>query len=264
MDMRLLGFESGAASTILAVGLVIVVLLAFIVASFRRRKDYAAAAVTLIAAAYAGVALASFVAMRYFTNVLVEMESRGGGIFAISRGMGEAAQLPLSAAWIAAAASVVAMVFAFLAMRQDTAAPSDAHPGRLLATTGLALAGGVASVLLFRSAIAFVVAAAIPGAQPAGVNASNIEELVSNRLTIASAGIAVCFAVVIVALLLMFRSARPVTPSRPALRMVAIALVLSLGVSTALVVGLRSYSSRSLNVAFTNDPVSNLPDLPSR
>lgn len=264
MDMRLLGFESGAAPTILVVGLVIVVLLAFIVATFRRRKDYAAAAVTLIAAAYAGVALASFVAMRYFTNVLVEMASLGGGIFAISRGMGEAAQLPLSAAWIAAAASVVAMVFAFLAMRQDKGVPSDAHPGRLLTTTGLALAGGVASVLLFRSAIAFVVAAAIPGAQPAGLNASNITEAVSNRMTLSSAGIAVCFAVVMVSMLRMFRSARRVTPWRPALRMVAVALVLSLGVSTALVVGLRSYSSRSLDVAFNGDPLSNLPDLPSR
>lgn len=264
MDMRLLGFESGAASTILAVGTVIVLLLAFIVASFRRRKDYVAAAVALIAAAYGGVALASFVAMRYFTNVLVEMARLGGGISAISRGMGEAAQLPLSAAWVAAAASVVAMVFAFLAMRQNPDAPNDAHPGRLLATSGLALAGGVASVLLFRGAIAFVLAAVTPGAQPPGVNASNVAEAVSNRMTITSAGIAICFAIAMAQMLLMFRSARPVTPSRAARPVVAVALVLSLGVSAALVVGLRSYSSRSLDVAFHGGSISRLPDLPPR
>jgi hypothetical protein len=262
VDMRTLGFESGAASTVLAVGAVIVLLLAFIVAAARRRNDYAAAAVALIAVAYGGVALASFVAVRYFANVLVEMAEHGGGIASISLGMGEAAQLPLSAAWIAAVATVVAMLFAFPAMWRTPGLSSDARPGRLFWTAGLALAGGVASVLLFRGAMAFVLKAITPGAQPPGMNATNMPELVNNRLTMTSAGIAVCFAIVIVTMLLMFRPVRPATPSRASLRLVAVALVVSLGVSTTLVVGLRSYSSRSLSFALNGGPVSQLPDLP--
>ena len=262
MDMRTLGFESGAASTVLAVGVAIVLLLVFIVAAARRRNDYAAAAVALIAAAYGGVALASFVAVRYFAKALAEMASLGGGIAAISLGMGEAAQLPLSAAWIAVVATVVAIPFTLRAMRQDAGASNDARPERLFWTAGLALAGGVASVLLFRGAIAFVLAAVTPGAQPQGMNATNMMEMLNDRLTMTSAGIAVCFALVIVTMLLMFRPARRATPSRASLRLVVVALVVSLGVSTALVVGLRSYSARSFQVALRGGPVSVLPDLP--
>jgi hypothetical protein len=258
MDMRLLGFESGAASTILVVGIVIVLLLTLVIAVARRRNNYAEGAVAVIAAAYGGVALASFMAVRYFANALTDMSRFGGGIASLSLGMGEAAQLPLSATWIAAAATVVAMLFVFPAMRQGTGAASDAGPGRLLATTGVALVAGVIPVLLFRGAIAFVLTMAAPGAQPRGVD---IGGEVRARLTMASAGSAICFAVIVALMLLMFRQVRRATPSRAALRVVVVALVLSLGVSTALVVGLRSYSSRSLGVA-RGAPVSSLPGWP--
>lgn len=256
MSLRLLGFESGAASTILVLGMAIVLLLAVVVMVARRRTNAAAMAVSLAAAACSGIALASFVAVRYFAHVWLDVSKTGGGIGAIGLGIGEAAQLPLSAAWIAVAAISVAILFALTMARKEDAAGGGAQTG-LLWTSALAVAGGIASVLLFRRAIDFVLAAITPGMQPDAVAAVGVREAVSGRLSLTAIAIALCFAVAIAPVIATLRLPRRDTPSHAARSVAVAALVVSLCVSSALVATLRSYSSRYLGVA-SHGQLSNL------
>ena len=249
MSLRLLGFESGAASTILVVGMAIVLLLIVVMAVARRRTNASAAVVSLVAAASSGIALASFVAVRYFGQVLADMSQHGGGIGALTLGIGEAAQLPLSAAWIAATATAVASLFALKLARSDAGSASDGQPVRLLWMSALALAGGIASVLLFRGAMAFVMMAVTPGMQSEVVRGRNVGEAISERLMLATVTIAFCFAVAIAQVILTLRLPRHAVPSRAAGRIAVAALVVSLFVSAALVASLRSYSGRYVSFA---------------
>jgi hypothetical protein len=211
---------------------------------------------SLIAMAYSGVALASYIAVRSFAGALEEMGAVGGGIAAITLGAGEATRFPLVASWIAAVATVVAIILVVLAIRRSGANADAAASPRLLWSAGLSLVVGIASVLLFRGVIEYVLAVAIPGSQPQGVNAANAGEAVSSRITLVSIAIAICFAIAVAQLIYELRLSRGAMLSRATLRFNAAALAVSLGVLTMLVIHLQAYSSRHLNVALRGAPVN--------
>ncbi|HYI12989.1 MAG TPA: hypothetical protein VEK57_28340 [Thermoanaerobaculia bacterium] len=214
----------------------------------RRRQSTASASIFVLVAAYGGIALASFFAVRSFGRTLAEVTQLGGGIYTVSRGIWEAALLPLEAAWATAILTLLALLF--LLPEAKKAFARDAQPGssyRLLWLPGLALAGGVTAVVLFRKAMAFVINAITPG-QQVGVGPEGVVSAVTARLFTASAGSAVCFAVAVVLLAVAFRSRRA-QPSRASFGIAVFALVVSLGVSAALITELRAYSSHYRNIA---------------
>jgi hypothetical protein len=199
------------------------------------KKNYAAFSIALVAAVYAGIALASILGVRSFNLTLEEMSRIGGGIRGISEGILEAARLPTAAAWIAAVASFVFLVLAVPAAKRQAAEGASARALPWLAA--LALAAGAAAALLFRAAMEFVATAALPGAQLGG---QSPDAAIAARLLSTGVIAAVCFAVAVAVGIVALRSA----PSRGAFRAAVFALVVSLGVSSALVVTLRSLSDR--------------------
>jgi hypothetical protein len=231
----LLGPEDAAVPWIALVGVLTTLLLAFVVMVARRRRNYASAAIPLIAAAYGGVALASGVAVWMFSRTLEEMARLGGGISSIAFGFWQAARVPLSASWIALAATLLAVLFVALSARNEPhPAPAPFAPW----LAALTAAAGVGAVLLFRGAMAFVLELSIPGASPALLGGRSASEAVAMRLLSAGAGSAVCFAAAIALMIATLR--RGGAPGRVVVAM----LVVSLIVPTALVVNLGTYSDR--------------------
>jgi hypothetical protein len=179
-------------------------------------------ATSLVAGAYAVLALASLVALRNISGLLEEAARYSGLIVDFWPGVVAAARWPTVAAWIAVLATVAAM----LTLRRT--ADRSSHTGWLAV---IAILAGVASVLTFRAAVRFVTTAILPG----GV-ATPVSEVVP-RLTLASVIAAICFVVALAAAIAAF-------PSRAALRFAMIVLVVSLGVSASLAVTLRSFSAQ--------------------
>jgi hypothetical protein len=77
--LYLLGIEGPAVPWIALVGAVTVVLFASVLLAARRRGSYATVPVALLAAAWAGVALASSIALWMFRGTVKELERLGGG-----------------------------------------------------------------------------------------------------------------------------------------------------------------------------------------
>jgi hypothetical protein len=252
--MRLLGPESAAVPWIALVSAVSVVIFGSIVVAARRQRSYATLPIALLAAAYAGVALASSVAGWMFSRTLHEMARTGGGIGAVSFGIWQATRVPLSAGWIAVAATAVALLLAVLTAR-DKMPP--ARPALVAWVAALAVAAGTIAVLLFRGSIAFVLAAITPGAQPAWLAGTSIADAIETRMLVGVAGSALCFLVVMA---LMIATIRHRSASR---RVMLIVLVLSLGVSAGLVANLRSYSDRWRDVALNGRGVQGALPTPS-
>jgi ABC-type xylose transport system permease subunit len=131
-----------------------------------------------------------------------------------------------------------------------------AAASRLLWPAGLSVIVGLASVLLFRYVVEYVLAVAIPGVQPRGVDATNMAEAVGIRIAVASVAIAIGVALVLLQWVRHLRRSRGAAPSRAALRVTAGALVVSLAITTVLAITLQSYSRRHLDVALRGAPVS--------
>ena len=178
--------------------------------------------ITLVAAAHAAVALASFVAVRGVSRTLEDIARQGGGIATFSEGMVDATRWPLIAAWIAAGVSVAALL---VARRNAT---QDRRPVRSAALVAIAIGAGVGGVLVFRGIVTFLTHAITPpGASPA---------VVLGRVTSASWITALCFAAAIAVALVSLRT-------RATMGVAVLAVVISLGVSAAMIVTLRDLSA---------------------
>jgi hypothetical protein len=177
-------------------------------------------AMTLISAAHAAVALASFLAVRGVSRTLNEMSRVGGGIATYFDGVENATRWPLIAAWVAVAVSVLALL---LARRNE---PQE-RPMRSAALAAVAIGAGIAAVFAFREVVTFIQ----DGMRPPGTS----REIVFGHLTSASIITAVCFAAAIQAALLSLRT-------RVARRVAVLAVVVSLGVSATMIVTLRDLS----------------------
>jgi phosphoglycerol transferase MdoB-like AlkP superfamily enzyme len=167
MDTTIMGLEPGTSARVLFVAVVTAVMLALIIAVARRRQSYWWVSIASIAASYAGLALASYFAVRIFMGALANMAVSGGGIAAVRFGIWQATQPVLVAAWAAVVITLLAAAFVPLSARKELPSPPGAQrsPNALFALlTLLAFAVGAAPVLLFRRAIAFVLWAIDPRA----------------------------------------------------------------------------------------------------
>jgi hypothetical protein len=177
-------------------------------------------ALTLIAAAHAGIALASFVAVRGIGRLLDDIARQPAAAGDFSAGIVAVAQWPMIAAWIAIAASLVALL---LTRRAGAEVRSSRAAGGWLTVLGIVL--GAASVLAFRGVADYLSYALKPG------RLLYLTE-VAERLTPASAITALCAVAAMVSAFLAFRS-------RAAMRVTVFAVVVSLGVSAAIIVTMR-------------------------
>lgn len=229
---------------LLIVGVATIVALAAIVTIARRRQSYWWTSVALIAIGYAAMALSSFLAVRMLIATFDDMAVSGGGIRAVSTGIWQATQLPLAAAW---AAIVISALAAGVALPRLAAhAPAAERRRQVLfgALAVLAVAGGLVPVVLFRRTIAVIMREITPGTS----SASGVQ-IIASQLTTTAILSALCFGVVAVLLIATLRVARRSDLSPHASLATAMALVLSLGVSAALVVNLSSSSTRFRDIA---------------
>ncbi len=114
------------------------------------------------------------------------------------------------------------------------------------AAAALALAEAIASTLLFRRAIAFVLWVITPPAHVA-----SISQAITSRLLIAATFSAGCFLLLIALLVVTVSLGRRSGPSPRLLAIIVFALVASLGFSAALVANLNSFSNRYQRAALT-------------
>lgn len=247
MDLRFFGFETATSLRLLIVGVATGVALAAIVTIARRRQSYWWITVALIAVGYAAMALSSYLAARMLIATFADMAVSGGGIRTLSTGIWQATQLPLASAWAAVVISALAVGIALprIAAHDRRAEPAQRKWRVLFAVLAvLAVTGGLVPVVLFRRAIAVVMREVMPDTS----SASRVQ-IIASQLTTTAGLSALCFAVVAVLIIATLRVARRSDLSSHAPLVTAMALVLSLGVSAALVVNLSSSSTRFRDIA---------------
>src|ERR1051325_1945048 len=195
-----------------------------------RRESAASTCLPLLAVAWSGVALASCFALWNLSHTIAGMGREGGGIGSLSFGMWQAARLPLAAAWIAAAATLLASAIALRSVPDQPQAES-----RSWWIAGTAVAAGIAAVLAFRSTAAFILQAVMPGHE-ASWGGRSLPDAISARLLGAGVAGAVCVVIALALAVIAFR--RGVPP----LRGLIAVLVVSLSISGILVMSLSSFS----------------------
>ena len=219
-------------------GIVIIIGAAVLVIGYllfvaRGQKDLASASIVAVAAGCAGIALASFFAVRQFTGVVDEISRSGRVLPEITYGIWHASLLPMSAAMAAAIVTAIAL----LLLLATPSKPADPSPRvSRLWVVALALACGSAAVWLFRDAMHFVSDVIVPGSRHA-IGVASIPDAILTRLFQASLGSAVCFLVALTLAAVMMRK-----PGRATSAVAIVALVLTLAVSAAFAAGLREYS----------------------
>jgi len=224
---------------ILIVGATTIIMLLVIMAAARRRQSFWWVSFALIAASGASLALGAYFAVRSFMSTIEEMAKTGGGIASVRFGIWQATQPALAAAWIALVIALLASVVVLPRARKELAFPAGAPRPRFAlfaSLAGLALAAGVTSMFLFRRAIAFVLWAIVPRAR-----VDSISEAIATRLSVTATASAACFVVLVLLTMFIVLLARKSSPSR-LFTITLFALVVSLGLSAALVTDLRSFS----------------------
>ena len=249
MDMSVFGLEPGTSARILIVGAATMLILALITAVARRWHSYWWVSISFIIAGCAGLALGSYFAVRIFTETIQSMSKTGGGIASVYLGIWQATQPILAAAWLAVVIALAATVFVLPRARKELTSMAGARrpPAAIFASAAaLALVIAMASTLLFRRAIAFVLWAITPPA-----HAASVYQAIPSRLLIAATLSAGCFLLLIALLVVTVLLGRRSGPSPRLFAITVFALVASLGFSAALVVNLNSFSNRCHTIALT-------------
>ena len=180
--------------------------------------------------------------MRIFAAVFKSVATNGGGIGAISAGVWESAQLPLTAAWIGLIVSLVAAMFLRPFADHGGAAAGRSHPAAfgLLMTAGLTT--GLAPLLAFHPAVEFVLRAITPGT---AIPATRVlDYLLAYEVMSAS-----CFVAAVGILAAITRLARRAPASQTVSFMMTIALLLVVAVSAFSAARLRATATRFDEVA---------------
>lgn len=243
MDLMGFGFEPGTSARILIVGATTMVMIMFITAVARRRRSYWWVSIAFIVASCASLALGAFFAVRIFSAVVADMAKRGGGIAAVRFGMWQATQPALAAAWMALVIGLLACVFVLPRARKELASEAGARRPRaalFASLTAFALAVGIAPAFLFRRAMAFVLWAIVPG--HASGPGPSVSGAIATRLLVTATVSASCFVILVLLVFLTVSLARQSSPSRLLFAITVFALVVSLGLSAALVANLHSFS----------------------
>lgn len=244
LRMLLPAFQPSTSVAIVGLAWAATVALVLVIGAARRSGSYGRLPMMILAIGLSASALASWLGVRMFAAVFRDVTANGGGIGAISSGIWESAQIPWTAAWIALIASFVAAMFLGVLFGGDQTATDDRRSRPLavglLMTAGLVF--GLAPLLAFRPAIAFVWRAITPGtAIPA---ARVLNYLLAYEVTTAA-----CFLAMIGIVVALSRmSRRSITP-QPVAPMIILALLLTVAVSATTAARLRTTSARFHEVA---------------
>jgi hypothetical protein len=247
--MTIFGLEPGTSERILILGAATMLILALITAVARRRHSYWWVSISFIIAGCAGLALGSYFAVRIFAETVASMARVGGGISTVYLGIWQATQPILAAAWLAVAIALAATVFVLPRARKElTSIAGTSRPRSAIfaSAAALALVVAIASTMVFRRAMAFVLWAITPGAHLASGS-----QAIASRLLSAATLSAGCFLLLIALLVVTVLLGRRSSPSPRLFAITAFALVASLGCSAALVANLNSFSNRCQRVALT-------------
>jgi len=251
MDTTFFGLEPGTFARVLVTGIATVAMFAFIMVVARRWRSYWWTSIALIVAGGGSLALGSYFGVRSFMSSLASMATAGGGIYSVRFGWWQATQPVLAGAWLAMLMTLSGSVFALRPAPDEPTSPAGVRikSAAIFALfAGLALTGGVISVVLYRRAITFVLWAITPRAQT--LDHPPIHD-VAAHLFAAAALSACCFTIAIVLLVLTVWLARRTSPSRTFFAITVIALLASFGISGAFVVILHSLSNRLRTAALT-------------
>ncbi|MEO8032830.1 MAG: hypothetical protein ABI837_00215 [Acidobacteriota bacterium] len=233
--------EPSTAASIVAITLTTTAALVFLIGLARRRHSYWWLPMAIAAVGFSVSALASWVGVRMFAAVFQTVTTNGGGVGAISAGICESAQLPLTAAWIGLITSLVAAIFHRPFAGHDTTTEGSRPVAfALLITAGLTI--GIAPLLAFRPAITFVLRAITPGtAIPA---AKVMEHVLAYEVIIGC-----CFVAAMGVTAAITRLARHSPRSQTVSSIMTIALLVTVAVSAFSAASLRDASSRFREVA---------------
>jgi hypothetical protein len=241
MDLTVFGFEPGTSARILVVGATTIFMLAFITAAARRLHSYWWVSIALIVASCASLALGGYFAVRIFMGAVDNMAKTGGGIASVRFAIWQATQPALAAAWIALVTGLLASALVLPRASKELTSMAGARRPRAAIFASLAafaLVVGAAPGFLFRRAMAFVLWVIIPPAHVASVS-----QAIATRLHVTAAVSASCFIILILLVVLTMFLARRSSPSRLLFVITVFALVVSLGLSAALVANLYSFSN---------------------
>ena len=246
MDKAFLGFELGTSARVLVVSVVTVLLLAGVMAVARRRQSYWWVSIALLAAGYAGLALASFVAVGILKSAFAGMALQGGGIATVRFSIWRATEPVLVAAWMTVVITLLAGTFLWRGVPKPLAAavasPPRASTFAFLAV--LALAVGVAPVLVARRTITLILWAISPRAHMGSIKPTLIPQAIDSRLLLTATVSVCCFLMLAAILVVTILLARRSCASRGVFAITAVALVASLGLSTVLAAKIHTFSNR--------------------
>ncbi|MCU1245808.1 MAG: hypothetical protein JWN02_1718 [Acidobacteria bacterium] len=249
-----MGPDSGTWLRIGIVTVATVVALALIVAAARRSRSYWWVPIALIAASYAGIALACCFAVRMFIAVFADLSTQGGGIASLSFGFWQAMSVPLAAAWVALLTTVTASIFLLPVMQRGQSSADGQTPGRAVVfalIALLALVAGAAPVLLFLRDTAYILYVVTPQPHPVATGMGAVSQTVATHLNIAIAVSLGCFLFVTGLALSALRRGRRSAPSRALLLLSAVMLVVSLAASAALIAKLQAAARHFRSIAIT-------------
>jgi hypothetical protein len=249
-----MGLDSGTWLRIGIVTVATVVALALIILAARHSRISWWAPIALIAASYAGIALACCFAVRMFVAVFAELSERGGGIGALSYGFWQAMSVPLAAAWVALLTTVMASIFLLPVMQRGQSSADGQASGRAAvfgAIALLALAGGVAPALLFLRDTAYILYVVTPQPHPVAIGMGSVSQTVATHLNVAIGVSLGCFLLASAMGVMALRLGRRSAPSRALFLLSAVMLVVSLATSAALIARLQKAASHFRSVAIT-------------
>jgi hypothetical protein len=216
--------------------------LAFLIVLARRRRSYSWLPMAILAVGFSATAFASWFGMRMFAAAYRSVATTGGGIGAIAAGIGEAAQLPMTAAWIALITSLVAAMFLRQSGGDDDTTGGRSRPATFGVLMAVGLTSGLAPLLAFHPAIVFVLRAITPGTAMSAAKVMDhfvAYEVISACCFVAAAGVIAAST----------RLARRSMTSQSISLVMTIALLVTVAVSAFTAAGLRDTSARFREVA---------------
>src|SRR5262245_37557915 len=235
-------FDLRTSMSIVVLTMATAVAIAIVITLARRWRSYWWVPLALIATALTSTALAATLGSRMMVVMFADVTRNGGGIGAVSFGIWQATQLPLTAAWIGIVTSSMAMMFLLpFAKGRPTSdrAPRALLFGVLVATI---LPAGFVPAITFQRAIPFVTRAITPGtALPAGH--------VMRQLLIFEVVSAILFGLALTLLFTVIQVARRSASSEIVSLIATFALVVTVGVSAFLAASLHATSTHFRQVA---------------
>jgi hypothetical protein len=213
--------------------------IAVLIALARRWQSYWWISLGLVAVALASMALASSLALRMILATFQDVSRNGGGIGAISFGIWQATQLPLTAAWIGIVSSFLGILFLLPFAKSRRTSDRNPRPFSFALLMASVAAAGLVPAVIFERAITYLMGAITPRTAIPAVRVAN-HLLTNEAMSAVLLGVAIALVIAVVRLARRLASSEAVS---------YIAMVVTIGVSGFLVGSLHATSKHFRAVA---------------